>query len=418
MVFDRLLARALATIVRRGTLRVTTETGQVLRAGDGGQPEVAVRLLGEGATRTLVLDPELALGELFMDGRLLVEEGTLMEFLQLLLQDSHAERSKLPIPTTATLRSIAWRLAGRNDARLSKANVAHHYDLSSTLYDLFLDRHRQYSCAYFEHGDEPLDDAQRAKQRHIAAKLFVQPGNSVLEIGSGWGGLAVYLARHAGAGRVRGITLSEEQLAASRRLAVREGLAARVAFELEDYRATAGTFDRIVSVGMFEHVGPKDYPAFFESCARLMAEDGVMLLHTIGRTGEPGYTNPWIRKYIFPGGHLPTMTEMMPAIERSGLMVTDVEVLRLHYAETLKAWRERFMARRDEAMRLYDERFCRMWEFYLSLCEAAFRWEDVVVFQIQLGRRNDVLPITRDYIGEREAALRASELAAMPVAAE
>ncbi|NNM72588.1 SAM-dependent methyltransferase [Enterovirga aerilata] len=418
MVFDRLLAKALAAFVQRGSLEVTAETGEVHRAGDGTAPRVAVRLVGEGATRALVIDPELTLGELYMDGRLVIEEGTLMEFLQLLLQDSRAERSKLPIPTIAKLRSLAWRLAGRNDARLARANVAHHYDLSGRLYDLFLDRHRQYSCAYFEHEGQALDDAQRAKQRHIAAKLAIRPGDDVLEIGSGWGGLAMYLARYAGAERVRGITLSAEQLAASRRSAAEAGLSDRVAFEMEDYRATQGRFDRIVSVGMFEHVGPKDYGAYFEAAARLLAEDGVMLLHTIGRTGEPGYTNPWIRKYIFPGGHLPTLAEVMPAIERSGLMVTDIEVLRLHYAETLKAWRERFLARRDEALALYDERFCRMWEFYLALSEAAFRWEDVVVFQIQLAKRNDVLPITRDYIARNEEMLRRAEETRLQVAAE
>ncbi|MDB5512418.1 MAG: cyclopropane-fatty-acyl-phospholipid synthase [Enterovirga sp.] len=418
MVFDRLLAKALSTFVRHGTLQVTTETGRVHVAGDGTEPRVSVRFRGRGAIRALLLDPELALGELYTDGRLLIERGTLLEFLQLLLQDSHGERSKLPLPTVATLRQLAWRLTGGNDAKLSKTNVAHHYDLSSELYDLFLDRHRQYSCAYFEHAGQSLDEAQRAKQRHIAAKLFVRPGDRVLEIGSGWGGLALYLARYAGAEQVRGITLSDEQLVAARRSAAAHGVSDRVEFALEDYRSTQGRFDRIVSVGMFEHVGPRDYPAYFAAAARLLAEDGVMLLHTIGRTGEPGYTNPWIRKYIFPGGHMPTLAEMTPAIERSGLMVTDVEVLRLHYAETLKAWRERFMARADVVTRLYDERFVRMWEFYFTLCEAAFRWEDVVVFQVQLAKRNDALPLTRDYVARAEEALREAERVSCQLAAE
>jgi cyclopropane-fatty-acyl-phospholipid synthase len=296
-----------------------------------------------------------------------------------------------------------------NDAAKSKRNVAHHYDLDGRLYSLFLDSDKQYSCAYFDHPDATLEEAQLSKKRHIAAKLLVDQGHSVLDIGSGWGGMGLYLAQVAGAGSVKGVTLSEEQLEVSRKRAATTGLLDRVRFELEDYRATKGEFDRIVSVGMFEHVGLPSYDTYFQTCRKLLKQDGVMLLHTIGRTGKPYPTNPWIARYIFPGGHLPTLSEMMPAIERAGLIVTDVEVLRLHYAYTLQAWRERFMAHRDEVRKLYDERFCRMWECYLAMSESAFRWQDAVVFQLQLARRNDVVPLTRDYIAEREAALKAAE---------
>ena len=278
-----------------------------------------------------------------------------------------------------------------------------------TLYDLFLDADRQYSCAYFEHPGQSLDEAQRAKKRHIAAKLLLEPGQDVLDIGCGWGGLALYLAGVAGAGRVRGVTLSTEQHETARARAEREGLAGRIDIALQDYRTVAGDFDRIVSVGMFEHVGRAHYQEFFDTTARLLRRDGVMLLHTIGATAEPGPTNPWITRYIFPGGHIPTLSEMMPAIERAGLRLADVEVLRLHYADTLMHWRERFLARRAEAARLYDERFCRMWEFYLAASEAGFRFEDLVVFQLQLTHRNDAVPITRDYVAERERMLRGLE---------
>jgi cyclopropane-fatty-acyl-phospholipid synthase len=408
MIFERLLEGVLRDLVREGQLTVVLADGRRLTFGNGARPRVACRLTDAPALRELITDPELAFGELYTDGRLVIEEGSLLGLLELLLRDSRGDRSRLPARNLSLLRRWMRKMTARNTVGRARRNVAHHYDLDGKLYDLFLDSDRQYSCAYFETPDADLEDAQLAKKRHIAAKLFVEPGMSVLDIGCGWGGLVLYLARVAGAGTVRGITLSEEQLAVARRPAAEAGLDP-ASFALEDYRHTQGRFDRIVSVGMFEHVGPTHYDAYFRTSARLLAGDGVMLLHTIGRTGEPDFTNPWITKYIFPGGHLPTLSEMMPAIERSGLAVTDVEVLRLHYADTLAAWRERFMARRAEAAALYDERFCRMWECYLCLSEAAFRWEDVVIFQLQLTHRNDVLPITRGYIAEREAALRAAE---------
>jgi cyclopropane-fatty-acyl-phospholipid synthase len=415
---DRLLRFALSRFVRRGSLDLVTARGTRLTFGDGTEPKVAMRFADRAAERLFLWDPELKLGELFMDGRIVIEKGSIYDFLQLVMQDSGGDRSKLPVQLTRWVRSIARWL--RTDNRLgdAKRNVAHHYDLDERLYRLFLDADRQYSCAYFERPDQSLDDAQLAKKRHIAAKLLVEPGHTVLDIGSGWGGLTLYLAQVAGAGTVKGITLSQEQLAASRRRAAEHGLSQVVSFELEDYRAVQGRFDRIVSVGMFEHVGRTFYDAYFEAAARLLADDGVMLLHTIGRTGTPDYTSPWITKYIFPGGHLPTLSEIMPAVERAGLAVPDIEVLRLHYAETLRAWRERFMARREEAVQLYDERFCRMWECYLAMAEASFRFEDVVVFHLQLARPNDVVPLTRDYIAAREAALRVAERAPMAITAQ
>ena len=415
---DRLLRLAFSRFLKRGALEILTSRGTRLILGDGGEPRVTIRFADAAAERQLLLDPELKLGELFMDGRIVVEAGSLYDLLQLLLQDSGGDRSRLPVQLTTWLRAIRHALKTENAPFHAKRNVAHHYDLDGRLYGLFLDSDRQYSCAYFETPDQSLEDAQLAKKRHLAAKLLIEPGMSVLDIGSGWGGLALYLAEVAGAGSVKGITLSEEQLALSRQRAAERGLRQVVEFQLQDYRAVEGQFDRIVSVGMFEHVGPKFYDAYFRCAARLLDERGVMLLHTIGRTGLPDYTNPWIRKYIFPGGHLPTLSEIVPAVERAGLATCDVEVLRLHYAQTLRAWRERFMAHREEAAQLYDERFCRMWECYLAMSEAAFRFEDVVVFQIQLTKRNDVVPLTRDYVAEREAALREAERAPVTITAQ
>jgi cyclopropane-fatty-acyl-phospholipid synthase len=306
------------------------------------------------------------------------------------------------------VQHLTRRFEQFNPAARSKRNVAHHYDLSGRLYSLFLDRDRQYSCAYFPRGDETLDAAQLAKKRHIAAKLRMdRPGLEVLDIGSGWGGLGLMLAREHGA-RVLGITLSEEQLAESRARAEAEGLADRVRFELLDYRSITRQFDRIVSVGMFEHVGIGFYPAYFNTIARCLRPDGVALVHSIGRFEGPSATNPWIQKYIFPGGYCPALSEVLPSVERSGLFSTDIEVLRLHYAETLRHWRRRFAANRDTIAAIYDERFCRMFEFYLCGSELAFRRQGHMIFQIQLARRHDAVPLTRDYIYEGERAMAAA----------
>jgi cyclopropane-fatty-acyl-phospholipid synthase len=346
-----------------------------------------------------------------MEGTLSVEEGSLYDFMDICAVNSHRAFAH-PFGRALNFgHSLLRRLHQHNPVRRAQANVAHHYDLSDRLYDLFLDSDRQYSCAYFTHPHDDLEQAQLDKKRHLAAKLLLRPGQRILDVGSGWGGLALYLAQ-AGAAQVIGITLSEHQLEVSRERAQRRGVADRVRFELRDYREQTGVFDRIVSVGMFEHVGVKHYEEFFGSLRRLLAEDGVALVHSIGRMDGPGATNPWIRRYIFPGGYSPALSEVLPVVERLGLWVTDIEVLRLHYAETLRAWRRRFSANRAKIAELYDERFCRMWEFYLVGSELAFRRMGHMVFQMQLAKRHDAVPLTRDYItdwerGHLEAAIAA-----------
>ena len=394
-----LVAALLARLVRRGTLDWTDAEGRTRRLGPGGVPEVAVRILDRSLPRRLLSQPSLVLGEAWMDGRIILQRGTLREFLDLLTSGGPEAIDSLP---GRRMRAIADRLLSRwrhrNPTARAKSNVAHHYDLSDALYDLFLDDERQYSCAYFAHDDATLDEAQAAKMRRIAAKLMLdRPGLTVLDIGSGWGGLARSLARD-GKADVTGITLSKEQLAHATAQTKAEGLSDRVRFHLRDYRHERNRYDRIVSVGMFEHVGPSDYDTYFSTMARLLKPDGVALLHSIGIMGTEGGSDPWIRKYIFPGGYCPTLSQAIAAAERAGLWVTDVEVLRLHYAETLRHWQERFAARRDEARALYDERFCRMWEFYLAACEAGFRNGRTMVFQLQLAHRRDAVPLTRTYI--------------------
>jgi cyclopropane-fatty-acyl-phospholipid synthase len=408
VVLARLLQKVLSLVVRTGTLRVTPAGGPAFTVGDGTGPPLALRFTSRAAELGILVDPELRLGEAYMDGTLTVEEGSIAEVLALLMSQASALRPARWARPQWLVRYLGRRLNQLNPPRRARRNVAHHYDLDSRLYALFLDADRQYSCGYFERPDQSLDDAQFAKKRHIAAKLMVSPGHRVLDIGSGWGGLGLYLAEMCGA-RVEGVTLSQEQLSLSRARAGEKAIADKIAFRLADYRNVTGRFDRIVSVGMFEHVGVGFYDAFFRKCAELLADDGVVLLHAIGRSEGPGCTNPFIAKYIFPGGYIPALSEVLPAIERSGLLVTDIEILRLHYAETLKAWRERFLARREEAERLYDARFCRMWEFYLAASEMAFRHQGMMVFQIQLTRRQGVVPTTRDYIMREEARLRGIE---------
>ena len=300
-----------------------------------------------------------------------------------------------------------WRM--RNSKRRARANVQYHYDIDDRIYQLFLDSDRQYSCAYFEDAGQSLDEAQLAKKRHIAAKLLLEPGSSVLDIGSGWGGLALYLADVTGAS-VTGLTLSPEQLKVAQRRANERGLSSRVDFRLEDYRTPRDCFDRIVSVGMFEHVGLRDYDTYFDTVRRNLKDDGVALIHSIGRLDGRFATNPWFAKYIFPGSYIPSLAEVFPSIERSGLIVTDIEILRLHYADTLAAWRSRFLARRAEAAAVFDERFCRMWEFYLAAAEAGFRYGGLMVFQIQLTKTICAVPRVRSYMNEAEEKLRSREL--------
>jgi cyclopropane-fatty-acyl-phospholipid synthase len=398
----------LGTLVRKGNVEVETADGTKRSFGDGSGPPLAVKFMDRAAELELLLNPALKFGELFMDGRLVVTRGSLYDVLELGAKNLSEFKDVAWVKALDKMRIALRGLHQRNNRLRAKANVAAHYDLNRRLYRLFLDEDMQYSCAYFERPGQSLDEAQKAKKRHIAAKLLIGEGMRVLDIGCGFGGLALYLAGAAGA-RATGVTLSEEQFAIANERARHSGLAERVEFRLQDYRDVRETFDRIVSVGMFEHVGVNRYDEFFQTVRRRLKDGGVMLLHSIGRNSVPGATNPWIRKYIFPGGHIPSLSEVLPAVERSGLYVTDIEILRLHYAETLRNWRERFVARRDEAMRLYDERFCRMWEFYLAGSETSFRVDGHMVFQLQIARRQDAVPLTRDYISSREEELRRRE---------
>jgi cyclopropane-fatty-acyl-phospholipid synthase len=403
---DRLLQILLSAFIRRGTFRLTTSRGKTFTFGDGTGAPVSVRLTTRAAQLGILSDPELKFGESYMDGTLVVEQGTIADLLAIVLgQGIEAPNWARP---QWLLRYVARRTAQFNPRRRARRNVAHHYDLDGRLYSLFLDADRQYSCAYFETPDSSLDDAQLAKKRHIAAKLKLAHDQRVLDIGCGWGGLGLYLAELCGA-NVTGVTLSQEQHAAANERAAEKGLSRRARFLLQDYRDVREHFDRVVSVGMFEHVGVGHYDAFFQKCAELLSNDGVMLLHSIGRSEGPNVTNPWIAKYIFPGGYIPALSEVLPAIERAGLLVTDIEILRLHYAETLKAWRERFLAHREDVERIYEPRFVRMWEFYLAASEMSFREQNMMVMQIQLTKRQGVIPITRDYIAHEEQRLAAAE---------
>jgi cyclopropane-fatty-acyl-phospholipid synthase len=387
---------------------VTVAGGDALEFGDGSGTPVEIRFESRAALARLMLHPELRLGEAYMHGEFTLEQGTIADLLEVLMSQHQSEHFPFLARPRSMLRYGRRRLDQYNHRLRARRNVAHHYDLDGRLYSLFLDSDRQYSCAYFESPGASLDDAQLAKKRHLAAKLLVEPGQRVLDIGSGWGGLALYLAENCAA-RVTGVTLSEEQFKLARGRASERQMSDRVEFRLQDYRDLAEPFDRIVSVGMFEHVGVGHFGEFFRQCGRLLAENGVMVLHSIGRSEGPNATNPWIDKYIFPGGYIPALSEVLPAIERASLLVTDIEILRLHYAETLKQWRERFMARAEEARRLYDESFVRMWEFYLAASEMAFRHQGMMVFQIQLAKRVDSVPLTRDYIAQEVARLRSLE---------
>jgi cyclopropane-fatty-acyl-phospholipid synthase len=403
---DRLLQFLLKTFIRRGTFRVTTSRGTVFTFGDGTGRPVSVRFATRSAEWGILLDPELKFGESYMNGTFVVEQGSIADVLAICLGQN------TDVPHWAWLqtwlRYLRRRLSQFNPRPRSRRNVAHHYDLDGRLYSLFLDADRQYSCGYFQSPDQSLDDAQLAKKRHLAAKLRLSPDKRVLDIGCGWGGLGLYLAEIGGAD-VTGITLSHEQHAIANERAAEKGLSDRARFLLKDYRDIDEPFDRIISVGMFEHVGVNHYDTFFRKSAELLSSDGVMLLHSIGRSEGPSVTNAWTSKYIFPGGYIPSLSEVLPAIERAGLLVTDIEILRLHYAETLKAWLERFLAHREEVERIYDKRFVRMWEFYLASAEMSFREQDMMVFQIQLTKRQDVVPMTRDYLLREEQRLFTAE---------
>jgi cyclopropane-fatty-acyl-phospholipid synthase len=397
-----LLGFLLRHLIVKGTLRIVDARGTIHSfAGDIPGPTVTLKLHDPKLERRLFFNPRLYLGEAYMDGSATIEDGDIYDFLLFVGENQALAPPSLATPLYAGFGHLLRVFHQYNPVGQSQKNVAHHYDLSDTLYDLFLDTDRQYSCAYWPTNDISLEEAQANKKRHLAAKLLMNPGQKVLDIGCGWGGLAIYLAREANVS-VTGLTLSIEQLKVAERRAAAAGVADRVKFVLRDYREEHGTYDRIVSVGMFEHVGVPHYRAFFRKVKELLSEDGVALLHSIGRMDGPATTNPWLRKYIFPGGYSPSLSEVVPVVEKVGMWITDVEILRLHYAETLKSWRARFAANRDRIRTLYDERFCRMWEFYLAGSEVAFRWGGHLNFQMQLAKRVDAVPLTRDYITDWE----------------
>ncbi|MCA8878815.1 MAG: class I SAM-dependent methyltransferase [Rhodobacteraceae bacterium] len=405
-MWTRLLDKLVRGLVHHGRLVVEYPDGHRAEYGDGrGQP-VVMRITDPAVPRRIMASPELGLGEAYMDGTLTIENDDLAGLIALLFLNREGRSGAwLQAPSHAA-RWLRRRYDQVNSAASARSNVAHHYDLSQALYDSFLDRDRQYSCAYFPTGHETLEDAQEAKKHLIARKLLLKPGMRVLDIGCGWGGMALTLAREYGA-QVVGVTLSRDQHRIATERAEAAGLTGQVEFRLQDYRAVPETFDRIVSVGMFEHVGVPQYRTYFGSVREHLAPDGVALVHTIGRMLPPGTTSPWIRKYIFPGGYIPALSETAAAIERESLWITDIEVLRLHYAETLNRWYGRFMdAVSDPEMRaevpiLDDERFVRMWRFYLIASELTFRHGGHDVFQIQLARDQEAVPLTRDYMFDR-----------------
>jgi cyclopropane-fatty-acyl-phospholipid synthase len=392
---DAALATGAATA---GRLTIIDADGskRVFEGGAEG-PRATIRLSDPALLRKILIKPDLYLGEGYMAGDLEIEEGSLYDFLDF------CALNFTPRAVDPKLAAVFREAQQDNVVGKAQANAAHHYDLNGALYDLFLDKDRQYSCAYFAEPGDDLETGQARKLRHLTAKLLLEPGMRVLDIGSGWGGLALHLAQTAGV-EVVGVTLSREQCAAARARAKAAGLETRVRFKLLDYREEDGAYDRIVSIGMFEHVGMGHLAEFFAKLRDLMRDDGVALLHSIGRKDPPGLTNAWITKYIFPGGYTPSLSETIAAVEPTGLWVTDIEILRLHYAETLKEWNRRFQARRAAAAELYDERFCRMWEFYLQSCEVAFRRLGWMVFQMQLSKDVAAVPLTRDYIAAWEAA--------------
>ncbi|MGI4800350.1 MAG: class I SAM-dependent methyltransferase [Janthinobacterium lividum] len=407
-----MLKRLLERLIRHGRLTVATPFGTVTAGRpDPSQPsgllDVRLRIRKAGTVLKIATNPDLYFGEAYVDGDLVIERGSLYDVLEL-LGSNIAALGQDPNPKIGQWASkLAGAISQRNDPRKARANVAHHYDLSGELYRAFLDGDMQYSCAYFRHPDDDIAGAQLAKKQHIAAKLLLEPGQRVLDIGCGWGGLALFIARTADV-RVTGITLSTEQLAVARQRAKEEGLEDRVDFQLIDYRVLEGRFDRIVSIGMFEHVGLPNYETYFGAIKRLLTPSGIAMVHSIGKMYGPAPTSTWILKYIFPGGYAPALSEVMPAIERNALWINDVEILRLHYAETLRLWRERFEARWPELSRSYDERFRRMWEFYLVGSEISFRYFGFMVFQMQLAQAVDAAPMTRDYLVTAENAMRAA----------
>jgi cyclopropane-fatty-acyl-phospholipid synthase len=394
-----LLEGRLRQFIRTGDLTIIDCRGERHRfIGEPGRRSV-VRLTDRATEREIVLTPDPSAGEAYMDGRLVIEEGDLLDFLLIGFENSFRFGHRGPARWLRLSHWMLRRVHQWNSLGRARRNIAHHYDLSGELYRLFLDSECQYTCAYFPTGSEDIEQAQRAKERHIAAKLLVKPGHRVIDLGCGWGSLGLSLARDHGCD-VTGVTLSIEQAKWANERARQLGVEARARFLHKDYRDARGTYDRVVSIGMLEHVGLGDYPTMFKKIHELLEPEGVSLIHSIGRMAGPGYTSPWIRKYIFPGGYIPALSEVLPVIEKSSFWISDIEILRLHYADTLRLWRSKFHQNRDKVAKLYDERFCRMWDFYLAGSEAFFRVQDGMNFQIQMAKERDIVPLTRDYITE------------------
>ncbi|MCA0200132.1 MAG: cyclopropane-fatty-acyl-phospholipid synthase family protein [Proteobacteria bacterium] len=383
--------------MKNGTLTIIDHDGRPHVCGNGSPPHVTVRFKDPNLGTKLFQNPALYAGEAYMDGTLVVENADIYTMLALVMSNLAGYHGHWLARSMKSVERSMSLVRTYNPIARSKQNVAHHYDLSTTLYRTFLDDHMQYSMAYFRMPQDSLEQAQIQKMTHIGTKLLLQPGQTVLDIGCGWGGLALFLHRTYGV-KVVGISLSERQIEVANQRAVAANVGDNVTFRLQDYRHVTETFDRVVSVGMFEHVGLPHYRRFFEVVRDRLSPDGVALLHTIGRTDGPGATDSWTNKYIFPGGYSPALSEVVPHIERAGLIMTDIEILRLHYAHTLRAWRERFMARREDIKKLYDERFCRMWEFFLSTAEGAFHYGFHVNFHIQMSKKLETVPLTRDYM--------------------
>ena len=401
-----LLKTLLQRFITVGTLTVVDAKGGAHVFRGTGEPQVTIRLHDPKLYQALFFHPELKAGEAYMDGTLTIENGgTIRDFLTLMMLNRRGLRSHPVQKILNTGLKRIRKLHQRNDVKAAKEHVHHHYDLSNDFYKLFLDEDMNYSCAYYVDPNDTLEQAQQNKLRHIASKLDLKPGQRVLDIGSGWGGMALYLAANADV-HVTGVTLSTEQLALARKRAKERGLENRVTFELIDYREVKGTFDRVVSVGMFEHVGIVNYDAYFGKIRDLMTEDGVAVVHSIGRKGGPSSTGAWIRKYIFPGGYSPALSETTASVERSKLWITDIEILRLHYAKTLREWEDRFQANRPTIEKMMDGRFCRMWEFYLIASELVFSHGNHMNFQLQLTKNVHTLPMTRDYLWRAEEKLK------------
>ncbi len=406
-----LLSKMVRGVMSKGQLTLVEACGTRHEFGAPfpGFPNVTARFADKGVPNAIARNPRLGFGEAWMEGRIIMEHGDIADLLTLFRGNAPWEKGNQVLRPRGFIRQQLKSLQGRFDRinweRKSKRNVAYHYDLSDRLYDLFLDADRQYSCAYFTDEANSLEQAQADKKAHIAAKLALKPGQRVLDVGCGWGGMALYLHKMAGVD-VLGVTLSEEQLKVAQRRAEEAGVADRVKFELIDYRHVEGQFDRIVSVGMFEHVGPRHYGEFFFKARSLLTEQGVALVHTIGRMGNPGTTDPFTAKYIFPGGYNPALSEIVEASQQARMICTDVEVLRLHYALTLDHWYKRTLAAQEEIEALYDARFFRLWQFYLAGAASAFRFGGLVNFQLQYVRNRNALPITRDYIALDEAHYR------------